>query len=291
MKKFLNESFKKEFPPTRRSFLALAFPASTVSVEPTLQLKTLKVGLIARAAAIHRVDEVIVYKDRQETDRELELVVDLLEYLVLPPYLRKKYIPKKKTLKYAGILPPLKTPSHIKPSKLEVGEYREGYVYRVGKNFYVDVGLKLPLPVKGRVEEGVKIVKVLEKNSKRYAVPVDKKRIPYYWGFSIAWSESLSEVLSEDWNLKIATSRWGEDISRIHSKLKSLYWKSKRVLVAFGSPTEGLWEIAGREGISLDEAFDLIVNFIPDQGVETVRTEEAIQSVLEYFTLLEAETL
>lgn len=291
MRSCSNDVYERKPPPPRSSFLAVAFPASIVRVEHTLQLKTLKVGLIARAAAIHRVDELIVYEDKEGLEEDLELIVDILEYLVLPPYLRKRYIPRKPTLKYVGILPPLKIPSHVKSPKITSGELREGYVFRRGKRFYVDVGLRSPLPVRGEVEEGLGIVRIVKRGDKTYAVPVDRSEIRCYWGFSIAWADSLSEVLSEEWDLKVATSRWGEDLSKVHRELKERYRGSRRTLVAFGSPTEGLWEIAGREGLSLDETFDLIVNFIPDQGVETVRTEEAIFSVLEYFTLIEAETL
>ena len=43
--------------------LAIAIPASTISDTPHLREKTSKIGLIGRAAAIFRVDEIIVYLD------------------------------------------------------------------------------------------------------------------------------------------------------------------------------------------------------------------------------------
>jgi len=59
-----------------------------------------------------------------------------------------------------------------------------------------------------------------------------------------------------------------------------------RVLIAFGSPRMGLAEIMRREGLSLDDSFDFVINTIPGQGCETIRTEEAIYSTLAAFNLL-----
>ena len=284
-------SFKEAPPPRRKVSMSIAVPASILEVEPTLLAKTLKVGVVARAAAIHRVDEVVVYQDKPGTEKDLELAVEILEYLSLSPYLRRKYFPKRPTLRYVGALPPLRTPGHVKETTIKVGEYREALIHRRGNRLYADVGVGKSIPLKGRHKEGVAIVRIIEEKGRKIAVPVNREKLGFYWGFSIAWAESLREVLEEDWDLKVATSRWGDPIFKVHKQLSDDYKRSRRTLVAFGSPTEGLWEIAGRQGITLDQEFDYIVNFIPDQGVETVRTEEAIHAVLEYFTLVEAETL
>jgi len=50
--------------------------------------------------------------------------------------------------------------------------------------------------------------------------------------------------------------------------------------VAFGAPTQGLQEIVAQENLRLDEVADFTVNTIPDQGTETVRTEEALYASL-----------
>lgn len=130
-------------------------------------------------------------------------------------------------------------------------------------------------------------VRLHHSGCKWYAVPVRDEEVPYYWGFKVVEANDLGEVVEGDWDLKIATSRLGSPISDIWNRLSSDYEKSHRVLIAFGSPTEGLWEIASRIGLDLMRDFNYVVNFIPYQGVETVRTEEAIMAVLEYFTLLE----
>jgi hypothetical protein len=62
--------------------------------------------------------------------------------------------------------------------------------------------------------------------------------------------------------------------------------EARNVLVAFGSPRKGLMEMATRRGLELDQIFDYTVNTIPDQGTETVRTEEAISATLALFNAL-----
>jgi hypothetical protein len=55
--------------------LAVAVPASMISDTPHLREKTSKVGFIGRAAAIFRVDEIVIYRDNvkinQNQDTEL----------------------------------------------------------------------------------------------------------------------------------------------------------------------------------------------------------------------------
>ena len=72
--------------------LAIAIPASTISDTPHLREKTAKIGLIGRAAAIFRVDEIIVYPDNPKVDqrRDLDFIALLLNYLETPQYLRKR---------------------------------------------------------------------------------------------------------------------------------------------------------------------------------------------------------
>jgi len=58
------------------------------------------------------------------------------------------------------------------------------------------------------------------------------------------------------------------------------------VLVAFGSPRNGVEELLARDKLGVQEAFHYSVNTIPDQGCETVRTEEAIHASLAVLNLL-----
>jgi hypothetical protein len=54
-------------------------------------------------------------------------------------------------------------------------------------------------------------------------------------------------------------------------------------LIVFGAPTKGLYEIAKQEGLNLNRIVDFVVNTIPGQLTETVRTEEALIATLAVF--------
>ena len=114
--------------------LVVAVPASVVSDTPHLREKTSKIGLIGRAAAIFRVNEIVVYADNPMVNQNRDLNLDsaLLLYMETPQYLRKRLFKIDPRLKYAGILPPLRTPHHplnSKKANLKIGEYREGVIF------------------------------------------------------------------------------------------------------------------------------------------------------------------
>jgi len=78
----------------RKKKLSITIPASVVSDAPHLREKTSKVGLIARAAAIFRVDEIIVYPDNLHVNQavDIDLIATLLAYMETPQYLRKRLL-------------------------------------------------------------------------------------------------------------------------------------------------------------------------------------------------------
>jgi predicted SPOUT superfamily RNA methylase MTH1 len=57
--------------------------------------------------------------------------------------------------------------------------------------------------------------------------------------------------------------------------------------VVFGSPKKGIYEILSNEGQDPKNLSDFIVNFLPNQGVATVRTEEALLSTLTVLNLID----
>jgi predicted SPOUT superfamily RNA methylase MTH1 len=59
-------------------------------------------------------------------------------------------------------------------------------------------------------------------------------------------------------------------------KMANKWKKANRALVAFGAQARGLHEIVNSEGANLLDVADFVVNMVPDQGTETVRTEEAL---------------
>jgi len=114
---------------------------------------------------------------------------------------------------------------------------------------------------------------------------VDREEIKNYWGYKVVVSEkSLGEML-KNWDLIIATSKYGAPFMKIKKELIQKWLKAKRRIILFGSPSAGLYEILELEGLNLNEIADFVVNTIPLQGVETVRTEEAVYASLAIFNL------
>ncbi len=53
----------------------------------------------------------------------------------------------------------------------------------------------------------------------------------------------------------------------------------------FGSPHRGVESLLNEAGLSIQDVSDFVVNTIPNQGTETVRTEEAIMATLSVFNV------
>lgn len=119
------------------------------------------------------------------------------------------------------------------------------------------------------------------------AIPVADDEITGYWGYSVARADSLTGALTPTPGLRIATSRYGEEIDADLLRKMGEESGSKDVLVVFGAPHKGISEIMDEEmkGGSLIAEFDYTLNTIPDQGTETVRLEEAIVSTLAILNL------
>ncbi|MEM3824358.1 MAG: RNA methyltransferase, partial [Candidatus Bathyarchaeia archaeon] len=260
-----------------------------------LREKTAKIGLIGRTAAIFRIDEIIIYPDDAEVNQknEINLIATLLSYMETPQYLRKKLFKLKPELRYAGILPPLRTPHHPinrKIKNLKVGEYRDGVTLsKTNEGTLIDIGVEKPallvnkhLPVQKRVT--VKIAKI----EKRVEVELANRiEIPEYWGYTVTVEpKSFGPLLKRgSFDLTIATSKYGAPLTEVAEKLSERWKKADKILLVFGAPTQGLYEIAKKEGLNLDEIVDFVVNTIPMQGTETVRTEEALIASLAIFNV------
>jgi predicted SPOUT superfamily RNA methylase MTH1 len=275
--------------------LSVAIPASVISDTPHLREKTSKIGLIARSAAIFRVDEIIVYPDNPKVDqrRDQDLITLLLNYLETPQYLRRALFKLEPDLQYAGILPPLRTPHHPvsgKTKHLKVGEYREGLVLSERKDgLLVDIGVQQPALLRQK-QFGVgerltlQVVKVGEPVEVQ---PVSREDVPQYWGYTVKFEKRSFGQLSKDdrFDLKIATARIGDTFMDVAGKIGERWLGSSRVLIALGAPARGLHEIVADEGIKLSEVSDFIVNTVPNQGTATVRAEEALLATLALFNV------
>jgi predicted SPOUT superfamily RNA methylase MTH1 len=269
--------------------LVVAIPASVVSDTPHLREKTSKVGLIGRAAAIFRVNEIVVYADNPKVNQraDVDLIATLLEYMETPQYLRKRLFKIEPRLQYAGILPPLRTPHHplnSKAANLKVGEYREGVVLSETKEgLLVDVGVEQPALLREKqFAVGKRVTLQIVKAGEHVEVQVVSREVPSYWGYTVTVERHSLKRLIEDrkFGLTVGTSIKGAKWAGIAGELAEKWRKADSVLVAFGAPTRGMYEIAKDEGVKLVELVDFVVNTIPAQGTETVRTEEALLATL-----------
>jgi len=266
--------------------LSIAIPASVVSDTPHLREKTSKVGLIGRTAAIFRVGEIIIYPDGplEKLADEMNLIATLLAYIETPQYLRKRLFKLEPQLQYAGILPPLRTPHHPldrRSRDLKVGEYREGVVLsRIKEGALIDIGVEKPaLARNAQLVVGKRVtVRIVNGGEHLEAELANRDEVWAYWGYRVTVEErSLGRMLkARDFRLTIGTSKYGVPFAQIAGRIAEKWGQVDNVLVAFGAPAAGLNEIVAQEGFSLDDIVDFVVNTIPMQGTETVRTEEAL---------------
>lgn len=271
--------------------LVLAIPVSVISDIPHMREKTFEIGFIGRAAAIFRVNEIIVYSDNAgapNQKRDRGLIAALLAYMETPQYLRKRLFKLKAELKYAGILPPLRTPHHPlerRVEKLKNGEHREGVTIAVNqKGSLVDIGVEhaLLIPDKKLSLNKRITVKIIHVGKYKRLTLTNREDIKDYWGYIVTTSKgSFGQIIkSHKYDLVIGTSKIGVPIQEVMEKLSERWLKARNILVAFGAPSRGLQEIVAKENLSLDKLVDYTINTIPHQGTETVRTEEAIYSSL-----------
>lgn len=276
-----------------RKKVSIAIPASVVSDTPHLREKTSKIGLIGRAAAIFGVEEIIIYKDEMKIGQkhEMKMITTLLSYMETPQYLRKNLFKIMPELRYAGILPPLRTPHHPlgkRAADLKAGEYREGVtIGKTREGVLVDIGVEKPVLIHGnQLPMGKRVtVKIESLGEHVIARLANPQEIPYYWGYKVTlWEESFGRLLRDQrFHLKVATSKYGVLFTDIKEKIFEKWEKAENVLVLFGSPTKGLYEMARHEGLKLDELVDFVINIVPGQMTETVRTEEALIAFLAVF--------
>jgi hypothetical protein len=265
--------------------ISVLLPTSLAADLPDLMQKTIKIGQIGRALAIFRVDDVWIYNDGdpriKNQAKERELICTILRYMETPQYLRKLLFPKSPLLKYAGLLPPLRTPHHPRAGEKNIrGSFRDGVVVEVeGDRSVVEIGLKKKAIVRAKLERGRRVtVRIVDTREDAYqAKIVSPTSTGEYWGYRVHVAESLpSAVRSTKSDLTLGTSRTGSPLYGVIEKIKN----SRALAVAFGGPYAGIHEICRRQGCAASQVFDAVVNTIPKQGVATVRTEEALIATL-----------
>jgi methyltransferase len=265
--------------------MAVSLPDTVLEDKESQRDKTAKLGLIARACAIYGVDVIEVFRDPKGYG-EGQIIRRVLEYLETPQYLRRRLYPLDEALRYAGMLPPLRIPSHrakVPMDKLPLGEVREGVVNRDGT---VDIGLDVAPRLEGEAPPGQRVTVKVSSLRPPSARQIQRQQVDGYWGYTVE-TKTVDEVLSDArFTLKIATSKLGTPMIDLLSRLGASLRRAEGVKLIFGSPSRGLFDIVGR---NLADRVDFVVNLFPEQQVETVRTEEAILVGLGLVNLLSSE--
>ena len=265
--------------------VAVSIPDTVLEEKESPRDRTAKVGLIARACAIYGVDVIEVYRD-PNGDGEIEWICKVLEYLETPQYLRKRIYPLDETLRFAGVLPPLRIPSHkprIPFASVPVGEVREGVVNADGT---VDIGLETAPRLGGRAPAGKRVTVKISSVRPPLAEAVEKKDAGAYWGYDVEPKQPEQVFADSRYAVKVATSRLGTKLPEALGRFRDALGRTDSVKLVFGSPSRGLFDIFGPD---LTRRADLVVNLFPGQKVETVRTEEAIFAGLGLLSLLSVE--
>jgi predicted SPOUT superfamily RNA methylase MTH1 len=186
------------------------------------------------------------------------------------------------------VLPPLRTPHHPvsgKAKDLKRGDYREGIILSQTKEgLLVDVGVEKPALLREKqLAIGERLTLQIVKTGGQVEVQAaNRAGIPEYWGYVVTVERrSLKRAIeSVKAVLALGTSRKGREFAHVAAELAVEWRRAGSVLVVFGSPSRGLYDIAADEGLQLDDLVDFVVNTVPCQGTETVRTEEAVLATL-----------
>lgn len=241
---------------------ALLIPSSLTEQEPDPRVRTFKVGMVGRAAAMFGVREVVVYTEA--TYNDARFIETVLRYQECPPYLRKRLFKLAPELQYAGVLPPLNTPAHLVPREARVGDVREA----VADRGVVQMGTTKPARAMRPLPDGERVsVRVAADLGREYAV-VPNDDPAYHGGHAVRRADSLAQAL-QGYDTCVLTSKAGEPAAKAPvEKLRG------RVAIAFGPPGLSVEEVLQREHAEV--RWDLALNAVPGQGTETVRTEEAV---------------
>ena len=257
--------------------ISIAIPDSSLSDESTKMDKTRKISQIARSAAIFKVNTIFIYQDG-ENKEDRNLLVTIFRYLDTPQFLRKRLFPKMNELKFAGVLHPLKIPSHVTPSnakKIKQGDIREGIIVSVKGKKFVDAGINQLIPFFEKEAVGKRITIQFKTAYPNFTIKkISKEESPIYWGYKVKERANLFGLLEEWKGPIIITSRKG----KIASKEQTMKYLKDEVLVVFGSPEKGVHEIIGNKLNKVQNS--KILNFFPNQATETIRLEEALLGTL-----------
>jgi predicted SPOUT superfamily RNA methylase MTH1 len=266
--------------------LSIAIPDSALSDEDSKRDKSIKVSQFARACSVFRVSTIHIYHDRTtEYVKDRALIKTILRYLNTPQYLRKRLYPIQGLLEYAGILHPLIAPHHkplVDLRKLKVGDIRVGIILKQQGKLCADAGLGRLINFKGRANDGDMVtVKFSSVYPNLEAVEALESDITYnYWGYEVKEAPNLSCLLSASASTEVLiTSKSGKNFGSMEQELIKRMNYVDNLLIVFGAPKSGLFDILEREGKDI-RSYRFVANMFPLQGTKTVRLEEAILGTL-----------
>ena len=238
--------------------VTMAIPGSILRSAQTKELRSYLVGQIARAAAIHEIDEIVVFVDSAyeasapDLDKTPSVICcRLLQYLECPSYLRKALFPVHSDLALAGLLPPLDTPHHMR--REDVSLYREGVVVEnkvSADGCYVNVGLSSEAFIGRHLRPGVRVTVELDEpevgtnsgNSRANSSGASRKiptgnavaptqpRVKHglYWGYQTRLAKTFGDIFTEcphkgGYDILVGNSTKGIDVDTIpDSKLEEI---------------------------------------------------------------------
>ena len=295
---------------TERKGLAVAIPSSVLDTQHKPILKTYLCGQIARALAVFRVEEIIIYNEEAAWEPYIDLLFSqhknfqsnsafMARNLLMaecPQYLKKSLFPMHVDVRDCGAMPPLMIPSH--PLADDMSLYREGVVIsedeEAQSSNQVECGIWRPATIPIDIPTGRRVTLKMNLTEDGTGYPGGEEAAPtatpvamqearqngeQYWGYTVRTASSLSEAIGTDekYDLVIGTSERGEDISTSASTLKIP--QHYRPLLVLGGPKGLEAAIEGDpvlKGSYPEDVFHMWVNALPDQGSKTIRTEEAL---------------
>jgi hypothetical protein len=279
--------------------LSVLVPSSLLRDAEDKRAATRKLGTVARAATVFRVDRVTVYPDPGgEGQWGGGFVATVLAYAATPPYLRKEAWGKRDELEYAGVLPPLRAVTRTGSGPQSSGSLRQGIVTEVGPDGRVRVNCGLQHPISLVAPDATEGERVTVRISSRD--PVRAKVVDDQTGWRVDRTDLSAALGREDAGLRVAASRHG-DVVRAGRLGRLAGQVEDGATVVFGAPERGLPTILGTDadavgtGAERDAGvdphsgdgvgFDRWLNTVPNQGSEVVRTEEALLATLAVLNL------
>ncbi|KAI0975502.1 DUF171-domain-containing protein [Xylaria arbuscula] len=291
--------------------VSVAIPGSVLSTCRRDDQRTGVVSHIARALAVFGVDEIVIFDDSPMNSRPTNVdpagytgdidpcgyLDHLLQYMEMPPFMRRTLLPLHPNLKAAGLMASLDIPSH--PHQADWLPYCEGVTTSAvpanGSGTVVDVGRKdNPVTISHDVPPKTRITLRIDENDWSIGEPVDpatpRTEGGYYWGYAVRRANSLAAVFEEcshegGYDMSIGTSERGLSIpDAFPDKKKKDVSSFNHLLIVFGGP-RGLEYAAENDPALQDmgiargrtkELFDHWVNILPGQGSRTIRTDEAL---------------